>query len=336
MRPGIVIAALVAAVLACGDDPKPTAAAPRDAADIVRANHAPEAAWMQRVIGDDPVSESVSLRVDGTAAVRRGGGRGYWDVAFELSPAEKARMLGLVEHAPFAALADNTIEPGGFGGDDDGIRYMLRRGNESVTVAGADLPPKMRRLVGELDALIEGDRGKVIADDRHFSASGVTGEMASDSGKSAPTIESSPATPVQSGAAPEPQIALSCYGQGDRDTSGAAPDRAIAFSGLERRRAARVTEVTAIVQPGVGATVSIAPEDRDRVGLLFGRPWDAGPHTLANSRHTIRFEGCSDSTQGGGPARFDGGLVVTGKRCATLLVYTADRSAPERLPAACA
>src|SRR5215216_3596673 len=163
MRPTIVVVALLAVALAgCGDDPQHTAAVPRDAADIVRANHAPEAAWMQRVIGDDPVSESVSLRVDGTAAVRRGGGRGYWDVAVELSPAERARMLKLVEHAPFAALADNTIEPGGFGGDDDGIRYMLRRGNESVTVARADLPPRMRRLVVELNALIDGDRGTVI------------------------------------------------------------------------------------------------------------------------------------------------------------------------------
>src|SRR5689334_5914217 len=97
--------------------------ATRDAADLNRDNHAREVVAMQRVLGGDPVSESVWLRADGTAAVRRGGGGGYWDVAVKLSPSDTDRMLGLVRHAPFAALADNTIAPGGFSGDDNGIRY---------------------------------------------------------------------------------------------------------------------------------------------------------------------------------------------------------------------
>jgi hypothetical protein len=334
MRSKCLIALIVAAALAgCGDEPS---AAPRDAADIVRANHAPEAVWLQRVIGDDPVSESVSLRVNGTAAVRRGGGRGYWDVAVELRPEEADRMLGLVEQAPFAQLADNTITPGGFGGDDDGIRYMLRRGHESVTVAAATMPPRMRRLVTELNALIDGDRGRVIADDRHFSASGVTGEMASDEGKDAPTIENSPATPLQAdGGAPEPQIALSCYGQGDREPATGETADVIAFSGLGRRRDGRVTPTTAVVQPGGSATVTIAPRDRARAGLLFGRRWDGGDHTLGNALHTVRFEGCSDTTQGGGPARFEGGLVATGRGCTTLVIHIAGDTTPERRRVAC-
>jgi hypothetical protein len=66
------------ALAGCGGD-EPVAPAHRDAADIVRAKPAAEAVFFQRMLGDDPVSESVSLRVDGTAAVRRRGGRGYWD-----------------------------------------------------------------------------------------------------------------------------------------------------------------------------------------------------------------------------------------------------------------
>jgi hypothetical protein len=53
------------------------------------------------LIGDDPISESVSLRVDGTAAVRRGGGgRGYWEIALDVTPAETERALRLVQAAP--------------------------------------------------------------------------------------------------------------------------------------------------------------------------------------------------------------------------------------------
>jgi hypothetical protein len=41
------------------------------------------------------------LRVDGTAAVRRGGGgRGYWDIALDVTPAETERALRLVQAAP--------------------------------------------------------------------------------------------------------------------------------------------------------------------------------------------------------------------------------------------
>jgi hypothetical protein len=328
-----------AALAGCGGDDERVAAGPRDAADIVRANHAPEAAWMQRVIGDDPISESVSLRENGTVAVRRGGGRGYWDIAIELSPAEKQRALRLVDGAPWARLGDSTITPGGFGGNDNDIRYWLRRKGETVTITEADLPPKMRRLVTELSAMIDGDRGRVIADDRHFSASGTTGEAASEKGKSAPDIGGDTATPLSAADGSVPaQIALSCYGHGDRqdpaakvDGLGAGP---LVLTGLGPNSSGRVIETDAIVQPGGAVTVSVARRDRDRAGLLYGRRW-AGPHDLASALHTIRFEGCSDNTAGGGPARFEGGLVTRGKGCTTLLLYLPGGGEPERRRVAC-
>jgi hypothetical protein len=337
MRSKTFTALLLAAALAgCGGGDKP--AAQRDAADIVRANHAREAVYLQRVLGDDPVSEWVSLRVDGTVAVRRGGGRGYWDVAMELPPAEAERTLKLVDRAPFAALADNTITPGGFAGDDNGIRYMLRRGSESITLAADDVPRSMRELIAELNALIDGDRGRIIADDRHFSASGVTGAADSDRGDSAPAIENSPATPLQAeGAAPEAELALSCYGWGGRGAGvtphgiGAGP---VVFDGLRRDSRGPVIRANAIVQPGGGVTVSIVPRDRDHAGLLYGPAW-RGEHRLASAQHTVRFEGCTDTTQGGGPARFDGGLVVNGQRCATLVIYVGGSAKPERRRVAC-
>ena len=113
----IAVAVLAALVLVgCGSEKNDQ---PLDAADINRNNHAEEAIFLQRVLGDDPISESVSLRVDGTAAVRRGGGRGYWDIALELSKEQAGRALTQVRAAPFARLVDHTITPGGFGGCDN-------------------------------------------------------------------------------------------------------------------------------------------------------------------------------------------------------------------------
>lgn len=321
------------ALAGCGGD---DAAPPPDAADLNRANDAPEAIYLQRVLGDDPVSESVSLRVDGTAAVRRGGGRGYWDVAVELSQPEAERALRLVRAAPFAALQDNTITPGGFAGDDDERRYMLRRDGVSITVREQDLPRSMRPLVHDLNALIDGDLGRIVADDRHFSAAGVTGPDASDDGQGTPAYDDSLATPVQGDRdAPTAQRTLSCYGWGGSQPGGAPPGlRAgpLVLEGLREGSHGRVLKAAAILEPGASVTVSVAARDRDRAGLLYGSDW-RGPHRLSEAVHTARFEGCSDTSRDGGVARFDGGLVLAGKGCATLLVYAGGE--PQRLRTGC-
>ena len=321
MRFAIALLA-AAALIGCGSSADPTP--PPDAADVNRANHAEEAIFLQRVLGDDPISESVSLRVDGTAAVRRGGGRGYWDIALDLTPAETERALRLVQAAPFAALADNTITPGGFAGDDDERRYLMRRDGVSVTIAEDDLPRVMRPLVKDLNAMIDGDLGHIVADDRHFSASGVTGSDASDD-DAAPTVyEDTPATPVTGGGGPPPELSLSCYGSGTRQSGDESADGVSAgplvLDGLEERGAGRLLRTEAVVEPGSAVVIAIAPRDRKRAGLLFGLPW-RGPHRLALSDRVVRLEGCSDTTAGGGAARFEGGVVRRGSACVGLIVY---------------
>jgi hypothetical protein len=315
VRRALLLLTLLAVAGCGGTDREP----PPDAADLNRTNRAQEAIYLQRVLGDDPVSESVSLRVAGTAAVRRGGGRGYWDVAVELSQSQTQRALRLVRGAPFAALADHTITPGGFAGDDNERRYMLRRDGESVTVAESDLPPSMRPLVRDLNALIDGDLGHIVADDRHYSVSGVTGSDASDDDQEPVEYDSSMATPVQAGGgAPRAQRTLSCYGWGGRQPNGVpAGLRAgpLVLEGLRPESRGRVLPAAAVLEPGAAVTVSVAPRDRDRAGLLYGGKWH-GPHRLSEAQHTLRFEGCSDTSRDGGVTRFEGGLVAPPTRFA--------------------
>ncbi len=313
MRIGIALLATL--VLAgCGSD---ASERPLDAADINRNNHAEEAVYLQRVLGDDPISESVSLRVDGTAAVRRGGGRGYWDIALELSEAQAERSLSRVRAAPFAALADHTITPGGFGGNDNERRYLMRRDGVSITVAESDLPKSMRPLISDLNKMIDGELGHIVADDRHFSASGVTGSDASDDDASPPTgYENSPATPVSGGQGPEPELSLSCYGSGGRQGEESESGVTAGPLTLEGLSGKRVIEARAIVEPGSAVTIAVD----GRAGLLYGVAWQ-GPRTLAKAAKVVRLEGCSDTTTGGGAARFEGGIVRRGNECVTLKVY---------------
>ena len=315
MRIGIALLAALA-LAGCGSDENER---PLDAADINRNNHAEEAIYLQRVLGDDPISESVSLRVDGTAAVRRGGGRGYWDIALELSEAQAERSISQVRAAPFAALADHTITPGGFGGNDNERRYMMRRDGVSITVAESDLPKSMRPLISDLNKMIDGELGHIVADDRHFSASGVTGSDASDDDASAPTdYENSPATPVSGGQGPEPELNLSCYGsgarQGEESERGSPPVRS----------RSRDSAASASSRPGPSS--SRAP--RSRSPSTVARACStaspgSGPRTLAKAAKVVRLEGCSDTTTGGGAARFEGGIVRRGRECVTLKVYAA-------------
>lgn len=312
----IAIALLAALALAgCGGNENER---PLDAADINRNNHAEEAIFLQRVLGDDPISESVSLRVDGTAAVRRGGGRGYWDVALELSKAQAERSLSQVRAAPFAALADNTITPGGFGGNDNERRYLMRRDGVSITVAESDLPKSMRPLIGDLNKMIDGELGHVVADDRHFSASGVTGSDGSDDDAGPPGgFENSPATPVSGGQGPEPDLSLSCYGSGARQGEESESGITAGPLKLEGLSGKRVIEARAIVEPGTAVTIAVD----GRAGLLYGAGWN-GRRTLAKAAEVVRLEGCSDTTKGGGAARFEGGIVRRGRQCVRLRIYS--------------
>ena len=314
MRIAIVLLAALA-LAGCGSD---NPEQPLDAADINRKNHAEEAIFVQRVLGDDPISESVSLRVDGTAAVRRGGGRGYWDIALELSEAQAERSLSEVRAAPFAALADNTITPGGFGGNDNERRYLMRRDGVSVTIAESDLPATMRPLIRDLNKMIDGELGHIVADDRHFSASGVTGADDSDDDAAPPTdYENSPATPVSGGQGPEPDLNLSCYGSGARQGEESESGITAGPLTLEGLNGKRVIKARAIVEPGTAVTIAV----NGRAGLLYGVGWN-GPRTLAKAVKVVRLEGCSDTTAGGGAARFEGGIIRRDGQCVTLRIYS--------------
>ena len=108
---------------------------------------AKEVVYLYRVQGDDPLPDSVSLRADGTADVRpRRRPRRLPHAQVELDDAVAARATRLAEHAPWKALDGRTVAPGGFGGWDNDMRYMLRRGQRSVTVSDADMPRRIRPL----------------------------------------------------------------------------------------------------------------------------------------------------------------------------------------------
>jgi hypothetical protein len=155
----MVIGALLVIPLAgCGDasqPPRTTAPARPEAREIV---------YLYRVQGDDPLPDSISVRADGTADVRRGGGgSGVKWVKAALDRRETARARRLVERAPWRALDGTTVEPGGFGGWDNDMRYMLRRGRWSVTVSDAQLPRGIRPLIRELESIIEGGTGRRLS-----------------------------------------------------------------------------------------------------------------------------------------------------------------------------
>jgi hypothetical protein len=148
------------ALAGCGaGDAKRTAAARPEA---------PEVVYLYRVLGDDPMPDSVSVRADGTADVRRGGGQsGIRIVEVALSRAETERAERLAARTPWKALEGRTVTPGGFGGWDNDMRYLLRRGQRSITVTAVDMPRSIRPLVRMLDAIIEGDTGRQLSSELH-------------------------------------------------------------------------------------------------------------------------------------------------------------------------
>ena len=165
----MVIIALLIPLVGCGNDgatpraeqsTRGDAAAPRVAASTSRPQ-APEIAYLLRVQGDDPLPDSISLHADGTADIRRGGGgAGMKWIKAVLGRHEMARATQLVKDAPWKALDGTTVVPGGFGGWDNDVRYMLRRGPWSITVVDPRLPRGIRPLIRELDAIIENDKGR--------------------------------------------------------------------------------------------------------------------------------------------------------------------------------
>jgi hypothetical protein len=168
MRAVVGIIAAVA-LAGCG------AAREQPSADVerpVKASSSPEVLYFFRVLGDDPVPDTVSLHADGTALVKRIAGRGWKDIQVVLSPAEAHRVIRLARRAPFERLDGRTVTPGGFGGSDNGMRYMLRRDRQSVTVADGDIPRSFRALVRLMNGIVEGDVGHQGAEDRHYSANG--------------------------------------------------------------------------------------------------------------------------------------------------------------------
>jgi hypothetical protein len=163
----LVIGIALVALAGCGGETKaPAAKAPA-------AQKAPEVVFLYRVQGDDPLPDSVSLRADGSADVRRGGGHGgFRTVAVALPDGVAARATRLAEHAPWKALDGRTVKPGGFGGWDNDMRYMLRRGQRSITVTDAHMPRSIRPLIGQLNAIIEGDTGRQLSSELHSAVSG--------------------------------------------------------------------------------------------------------------------------------------------------------------------
>ncbi len=161
----LVISIVLLGIAGCGGESKPVAkATPTPAPKKL----APEVVYLYRVQGDDPTPYSVSLRADGTAQVIRGGGHaGFTKLAVALDPADAARSTALAENAPFKRLDGMTVKPGGFGGWDNDIRYMIRRGKQSITVTADHMPRSIRPLVHNLDAIIDGDTGREISSSFH-------------------------------------------------------------------------------------------------------------------------------------------------------------------------
>jgi hypothetical protein len=159
----LVIGLLVVGVVACGQDTTAPPPKPR-AAEVV---------YLYRVQGDDPLPDSVSLRADGTAQVQRGGGHGgFRKVIVALGPAAAARSTALAKRAPWKRLDGRTVTPGGFGGWDNDMRYMLRRGQQSITVSADHMPRSIRPLIRNLNLIIDGNTGRQVSSTFHAAISG--------------------------------------------------------------------------------------------------------------------------------------------------------------------
>jgi hypothetical protein len=173
----IVVAALLA--VGCGNAhkaaPKPAAATTPtpDAADVNREATGPELVHVYKTIGDDPYPWTLTVRADRTANLIVGGGHGGGDDKnVVLTQGLTDRIARLVDAVPWRRVAAHTVEPGGFGGNDNMARYMYRHRGVSTVYAAGDMPASVTRLTGLLDKIIDGDLGTITASDRHYSANG--------------------------------------------------------------------------------------------------------------------------------------------------------------------
>jgi hypothetical protein len=177
VRSLIVLATFL--VAGCGEAetdvsaPRRPATPTADAADINREAKAPALVYVYKTQGDDPMPWTLTVRTDNTANLIVGGGHtGGTDKVVILEPATTQRASQLVAAVPWKRIQGHTVEPGGFGGNDNMARYVLRRGKVTTVYAGGDMPRSVTRLVGLLDRIIEGDIGKAVASDSHHSSNG--------------------------------------------------------------------------------------------------------------------------------------------------------------------
>jgi hypothetical protein len=168
----------VAVVLAgCGGTAEraapPVPARTPDASDANREAKAPEIVHVYKTLGDDPYPWTLTVRTDRTANLIVGGGHGGGnDKLVSLPPAVARRVARLTAAVPWRRIEGHTVEPGGFGGNDNMARYMLRRGRISTVYAAGDMPPRLEQLIRLLDRIIDEDVGTVVASDGHYSSNG--------------------------------------------------------------------------------------------------------------------------------------------------------------------
>jgi hypothetical protein len=173
-RAATVVALILLSGCGGGDvAPRATPSPTRDASDINREARAPALVYVYKTIGDDPYPWTLTVREDDTANLIVGGGHGGGDdKVVELTEAQTQHTARLVAAVPWQRIRGHTVEPGGFGGDDNMARYVLRRGRTTTVYAAGDMPRAVARLVRQLDHIIDGDIGRIVASDSHFSARG--------------------------------------------------------------------------------------------------------------------------------------------------------------------
>ena len=150
-----------------------TATPTPDATDRNREATAPVIVYVYKTQGDDPMPWTLTVREDSTANLIYGGGHtGGNDQLVRLGKHVTRRAARLTAAVPWRRVRGHTVTPGGFGGNDNMARYVLRRGKITTVFEAGDMPASVSRLVGLLDKIIEGDVGKVVAADAHHSSNG--------------------------------------------------------------------------------------------------------------------------------------------------------------------